>query len=145
MPATRGRKPRYTRLACLASICVLALAGCSPSGNRKILQDANGKVVPLEVAELYRGLKHCDQQSMTFVHLAKRQYIGDPDRKLPADVFTSAYAERVPLPADARDTGFHSEKLRLYEAADQSAVYVVAVDATTAKRLPLASRVIGCD
>lgn len=123
---------------------VVPAAACSGPAPAE-LTDAGGRPVPDQVASIYRGLKHCDTTRVTYVMLGDRQYVGDPDKKTPDAPWRAAYADRVAVPGDARDTGYRSGALRVFVAADGSAVYLVRSDGQWAKRLPKAPYAMGCD
>ena len=127
----------------LLSAAVLLSVGCGASAPDE-LRDVNGKPVPVEIASIYGGAKHCDTQRVTYVMLGDTQYVGDPRKKSSDEPLRAGYADRVALPADAKDTGYHSGNLRLFIAADGTAAYLVRGDGKTAKRLPKAPHPIGC-
>lgn len=97
-------------------------------GTYGVWTDADGTPVP--VAKVYSapGPEHCDWQRMTFLHLddptrRARSYVEDPERDL-LDVVAGPYLDDVPLPADARDTGWEREGRHLWLSADGRYAYV---------------------
>ena len=134
--------PRSVRQLLIAALVVQAV-GCGTSAPAE-LKDASGKPVPDQVGAIYRGVKHCDTTRVTYVWLGHQQYVGDPRKKSPHEPLRAGYADRVAVPADAKDTGYHSGHLRLFLAADGLALYLVRSDGRTAKRLPKAPYPEGC-
>lgn len=53
------------------------------------------------------------------------QYVRDPEGTFPADALAGRYSGNATLPATARDTGFRSDKWRLWVAADGRAAFLV--------------------
>ncbi|MEP7056002.1 MAG: hypothetical protein ABI912_12230 [Actinomycetota bacterium] len=127
---------------------MLFAVGCSrsPSASAPMkLVDAAGKHVPQEKAEISKGPAHCDWTSLTFVFIDRREYVADPQRKLPAGALKGEYADRIPVPSDARDTGYHVGDVHLYEAADRQAVYLLSAKKGMAQRLSAVTQSVGCD
>jgi hypothetical protein len=123
-------------------------------------QDADGNELSFSVAGSRSGIAHCGWQSATFLLLGwplgthssgfhdGRQYVRDPDGVVPdylADDHVAypvaatetdttepppGFAVGVELPADAVDTGYHTETMRLFiSAADaEQAVYMETED-----------------
>lgn len=113
--------------------------------------DATGARVLTSKVQSYPGPEHCDWQEITFLqigdHRQGQQYLRDVDGALARSTRTS-YAEQVPLPGDATDSGWRRDGRALWLVPDRSAAYLVdlaEVDGpTVAERWPGAEDVIGC-
>lgn len=92
--------------------------------------DDSGTPVSIEEIVSFHGPEHCDWQDSTWIWLGEDgrdgEFIGNPDRGL-RDGLRTTYALDVPLPEDARDTGWTRDGNRLFIAADGSAAYLVSV------------------
>ncbi|MCQ4207511.1 hypothetical protein [Streptomyces longispororuber] len=117
-------------------------ASCDPSEFRradrerldiKVWEDRRGRPVSTTKIDSSMGPEHCDWQTVEFLHLdsAKdrrgqgRQYLRDPEGQLTGlKTLRSSYAEDVPMPADAVDTGYRHHGRELWLAADGAAAYV---------------------
>jgi hypothetical protein len=114
-----------------------ALAGCGRAGEYErarpgpyagTWQDRTGRELPDDHPSnegfsmlSFNGARHCDTQSVTFLAVAwppgkvassidartVRQYVRDPHRALRQVIFLGEFADDVPLPPDARATGYH--------------------------------------
>ena len=89
---------------------------------------ADDRAVPTYRVTSAKGPQHCDWESATFLSIddggqaGGSGYVRDPDGVL-AD-YAPSYQASVPLPADARATGWHRGEQSLWLAVDGSAAYV---------------------
>ena len=93
---------------------------------------------PIPVAEVYSapGPEHCEWQRMTFLILddqgqRSRSYVEAPEEELRPYV-AGAYRSKVPLPPDARDTGWEREGDHLWLSTDGRYAYVGTPEAVAA-------------
>lgn len=93
----------------------------------QVWTDRSGKPVPATELEAWRGPEHCDWQSMTFLRLGRRTYVGNLDPELERYA-SGPFRRHAELPADAVDTGFRRDGDRLWVAADRTRAYVGAPD-----------------
>jgi hypothetical protein len=118
-------------------------------------RDSKGKAVSDRVIDSYHGPEHCDTQTVVFIDMGwppgtpagafdKRQYVRDPQAKLPSDYLPRTLDLNARLPADARFSGFSTEKMELWlSKADQGrAAYVVI--GKVVERWPRATKPIYC-
>lgn len=94
---------------------------------QRVWVDRNGKRVPTTVLSSAFGSDHCDWETVTFLSLRGRQFVGDPHGALDklAVEKLAAYREDTKLPADATDTGYRLDGRELWRAADGHGVFVV--------------------
>ncbi|MER5945494.1 hypothetical protein ABT127_05480 [Streptomyces sp. NPDC001904] len=136
-------------------------AACDPSEYRArerarlsvmVWQDTRGRAVSTAKVVGWMGAEHCDWQSVEFLTLGRgddgrlrgRQFLRDPERKLAdLDGLTTTYANDVPLPADAVDTGYRHDGRELWLAPDKSRAYVRDADGAV-ERWPGRDEPVGC-
>lgn len=113
--------------------------------------DTSGARVSVEQVVSFHGSAHCDWQDTTWIYLGEEgergEFLGNPDPGL-RDLLRTTYALDVPVPEDARDTGWSRKGRRLLIAADGSAAYLVpaydGVDRSIGDRWPAPKQPIGC-
>lgn len=113
--------------------------------------DESGARVSVQKIMSFHGSAHCDWKDTTWIWLGKDgkegEFLGNPHRDL-RDMLRSTYELDVPVPADARDTGWSRGTERLLIAADGSAVYLVptnqGADQSVGDRWPAAKEPIRC-
>ena len=93
----------------------------------QVWTDEQGRPVPATRLEAWRGPEHCDWQSMTFLQLRGRMYVGNlaPDLE---ELAVGPFRAHTELPADAVDTGFRRDGDRLWLSADRKRAYVGSPD-----------------
>ena len=112
-----------------------------------VWQDESGTSVPVTTVVSFHGPEHCGWQESTWIWLgedgADGEFIGNPTRDL-RDGLQTTYELDVPVPADARDTGWSHDGNRLLIAEDGSAAYLVSTvadaDRTVGDRWPAAKK-----
>jgi hypothetical protein len=95
--------------------------------------------VPVPVTKVYSspGPAHCSWESMTFLILDEgtgrrsRSYIENPNKEL-RDYIAAPYLRNVPLPDDARDTGWQRNGRHLWLSTDGRYAYVGTVTSVDA-------------
>jgi hypothetical protein len=102
--------------------------------------DSEGNRVPTSTVTSYEA-QHCGWESVTFLTINDRQYLGDPDGVLSDVVWFDGNAT---LPADATDTGFQHEGRHLWISADQAVAYLVDGNHVEAWPTPTTGHPIGC-
>lgn len=110
-----------------------------------VWRDDSGRSMSINTIVSFHGPEHCNWQDSTWIWLGEDgkdgEFIGNPPRDL-RDGLRTTYALDVPVPADARDTGWSHDGDRLLIAADGSAAYLVAsyedADRTVGDRWPAA-------
>ncbi len=135
---------------------VASYAACDPAEWPPEVSDANGvwvwtdpdgDRVPTSTIHSFSGPEHCGWQDMTYLVLGERgadgEFYGTPVPDL-AHLLRTPYAAHVPLPADARDTGYSRDGRRVWLGADGRAAYLVGADGD-AERWPSAREPIRCD
>ncbi|MEU1462437.1 hypothetical protein ABZ467_17400 [Streptomyces sp. NPDC005727] len=109
----------------------------------EVWTDRDGGRVPVRKLSGWTGPEHCDWQSARFLDLDGRTYARDPEGVLTRDgLLRAPYHARVPLPATARDTGYHYRGLRLWLTDDRDAAYVRTAAGTEA--WPQVKNGVGC-
>ncbi|MEU9290160.1 hypothetical protein AB0D57_37310 [Streptomyces sp. NPDC048275] len=102
----------------------------------EIWTDRDGRRVPTTTVSSRTGPEHCDWENVHFLDLGDgedvRQYARDPDGALGTELLTSAYDGAVPMPADARDTGYRFKDWALWLADDEETAYVRTSDGVEA-------------
>jgi hypothetical protein len=131
------RTGRSRMVAALLLASAAALTGCAREGEYRrtppsryagTWQDRTGRELPDDHPSSegfallsYDGARHCDAESVTFLSVAwppgrvassidaptVRQYVRDPYRASRQVRFRGSFARDVPLPPDARATGYH--------------------------------------
>ena len=131
------RTGRSRMVAALLLASAAALTGCAREGDYErtppsryagTWQDRTGRELPDDHPSSegfallsYDGARHCDAESVTFLSVAwppgrvassidaptVRQYVRDPYRAYRQVRFRGSFARDVPLPPDARATGYH--------------------------------------
>ncbi len=146
---------RYTLAAALALLFLPACGGASAAWNEPWL-DAKNSTALQEVVSTFRGSRHCDQQSVVFLHLAlplgtrahtddpgAPQYVRDVEGRFRAGYgkTLTAFDDNASLPPDARYTGYHTDRgdeLWISRRDIGRAVYIVTDDSV--ERWPRVSR-----
>jgi hypothetical protein len=119
-------------------------------------RDGKGQAVSEKVITSYYGAEHCDTETVVFIDMGwppgtptgpfidRRQYVRDPEGKLPNDYLPRTLDLDARLPAAARFSGLSAEKMELWlSAADESrAAYVVI--GKVVERWPRATQPIYC-
>ncbi|MEU4039464.1 hypothetical protein [Streptomyces collinus] len=91
----------------------------------EVWTDRAGERVPVRRLSSHPGPEHCDWQSAHFLTLGERTYVRDPEGVFRRDGLIDArYRQRVRMPADARDTGYHRRGRHLWLTADRDTAYV---------------------
>lgn len=110
------------------------------------------------VLHLFHGIEHCDWQDVTFLHVSwplgtvvrspyrdgYRQYIRDPERKLLPAFRLEPFVSDIPLPGDARATGYHRAGWELWVSPSHVDRYVYLVHGDRAERWPRAGLDVAC-
>ena len=103
-------------------------ASFTDSISEEIWTDRAGHRVPTTVLSSSTGPEHCDWESVHFLDMGQdedtRQYARDPDGALGSELLTSDYDGDVPMPADARDTGYRFKDWQLWLTDDKSTAYM---------------------
>ncbi|OQD53234.1 hypothetical protein BM536_029435 [Streptomyces phaeoluteigriseus] len=106
------------------------------SGRYEFWTDAQGERQPVARIHSSVGPEHCDWQTVRFLTLGRGErattYVRDPDGALGTAVQTAPYDPDVPLPADARDTGYRHGEWRLWLTDDRRTAYVRTPDGVEA-------------
>lgn len=106
----------------------------------------------------YDGARHCDPQSVTFLAVAwppgrvassidaptVRQYVRDPDRHYRQAPFRGRFARDVPLPPDARATGYHHGPYALWVSPSDADRHVYVQGPDGVERWARPAQRIGC-
>jgi hypothetical protein len=132
---------------------VVGLRACDPSefdivdignGAPTVWRDAADVPVRTEVVVSSPGPGHCGWQRTVFLTLGpdKAQYFRDPHGDL-AEYSVVPFDPDANLPADAVDTGFHTDEWHLYTIPSGRAVFIRTKDGTV-ERWPRATEPIGC-
>lgn len=112
----------------------------------EIWTDRNGRRVPVTDVSSSVGAAHCDWQKAHFLELGeyrdRRMYARDPDGVLEPGMLNAAYDGDVPMPGDARDTGYRRGEWRLWLTDDKSMAYVRTPDGVEA--WPRVKDGVGC-
>ncbi|WP_129305224.1 hypothetical protein [Streptomyces sp. L2] len=109
----------------------------------QVWTDAHGRRVPVGRLTSSAGPEHCGWQSARFLDLDGRTYVRDPHGVLArAGLLTAPFRDHVPMPAGARDTGYHYRGLRLWLTGDRNTAYVRT--GGTVEAWPRAKRDAGC-
>lgn len=111
-----------------------------------VFTDPDGARVPVTTVTTFRGSEHCGEQDTTFLTFGEygkgESFVGNPSRSMRSQL-RATYEEDVALPADATDTGFSKDELRVWLAADGSAAYLVGADGF-AERWPAPKETMWC-
>jgi hypothetical protein len=98
--------------------------------------------------EASAGPSHCGWDSLTFLYIGwplgthsisaapEREYIRDPRRTLHTQTLAGTWARNPTLPADARDTGYRYDVLKLYLAPSDENSYAYLVAPADSERWP---------
>jgi hypothetical protein len=131
---------------------VVGLRACDPSefdpvdvlDGLTIWRDAADRPLPTYAIHSHAGPGHCDWERAIFLSLGREhtQYIRDPRHDL-RDRTVMSFDPDVSIPADASDTGFHTEEWHLFTVPSGRAVYIRTSDGTY-ERWPRAREPIGC-
>ncbi|MET9831032.1 hypothetical protein ABZ078_17390 [Streptomyces sp. NPDC006385] len=112
----------------------------------EIWTDEHGRRVPTTEISGSVGSAHCGWEKVHFLALGeyrdRRMYARDPDGVLEPGMLTAAYDGDVPMPADARDTGYRLGDRRLWLTGGRSTAYVRTPDGVEA--WPLVKDGVGC-
>ncbi|MER6038125.1 MULTISPECIES: hypothetical protein [unclassified Streptomyces] len=99
----------------------------------EVWTDRDGGRVPVRRLTGWTGPEHCDWQSARFIDLDGRTYARDPEGVLARDgLLRAPYRAHAPLPATARDTGYHYRGLRLWLTPARDTAYVRTATGTEA-------------
>ncbi|MET7289533.1 hypothetical protein [Streptomyces sp. NPDC005573] len=91
----------------------------------EVWKDRAGKRVPVSRLSSSSGAEHCGWQSARILDVDGHEYARDPGGVLRGDgLLEEPYRPDVPMPAGARDTGYHREGLRLWLTGDRATAYV---------------------
>jgi hypothetical protein len=108
-----------------------------------IWTDSSGEQVHSDVISSSVGPGHCGHERTIWLHLRRDElYIRDPFGDL-ADWTIVSFDPDVPLPADAIDTGYHTDRWHLFTIPSGRAVFVRTEDGTI-ERWPRARDGLGC-
>lgn len=106
------------------------------SQDYEIWTDRSGRRVPLTVISSSVGSAHCDWQGAHFLGLGEgrdgRTYARDPHGVLGDEMLLGEYDGDVPMPADARDTGYRLRDWQLWLSGDEKVAYVRTSDGVEA-------------
>ncbi len=119
----------------MAVVLAATAIGCAPSYEVWSSSTVRVTVEP--------GSSQCDMQSLQFIRWDGKAYVRDPEGIVPVGVREGAFEDAVSLPADANDTGLRNGDRSIWEAGDQTALYVVKDQ--LAERWPEVERGYGCD
>jgi hypothetical protein len=132
-----------------------ASASCDPaelpadftdSREMEIWTDAAGKRIPTTTVSSSLGPEHCDWQSARMLSLGRgqdtEQYVRDPEGVFERDRLSAPYGADLPMPGDARDTGYRLGDRELWLTDDRTAAYVRTPDGVEA--WPRTKEVIAC-
>ena len=103
--------------------------------------DAEDNRVLTSIVTSFQGGDHCGWESVTFLVLGDRQYIGDP-RGVLADVVW--FDDHATLPADATDTGYRNEGRHLWMSADGEVAYLIDSNRVEAWPAPTSAHPVAC-
>ncbi|MET7700876.1 hypothetical protein [Streptomyces sp. NPDC005485] len=121
-------------------------ASFTDSKDYEIWTDRDGRRVATTKVSSAEGAEHCDWQSAHFLGLGHGKdavlYARDPAKVLGTQLLTSAYDADVPMPADARDTGYRFHDWQLWVTPDKKKVYVRTPDGVEA--WPRTKNGVGC-
>ncbi len=131
---------------------VVALRACDPAefapgsgftgGLLAVWQDAEGERVPTTVVHESQGPEHCGWGSTIWLRVEGALYLRDPNGVL-TEAVVGSFDPDVPLPTDARSTGYHEGGRTIWRDEDPAAIYVVMAD--RAERWPRAlDPFLGC-
>ena len=114
----------------------------------QVWTDAAGRRAPITTVRSFAGPGHCDWQDITFLVLAdragERQYLRDVTGRL-GDLLATTYADGVPVPESATDTGLSRDGADLWLAKDRTAAYLVrGGNRLDAERWPASTGRIAC-
>ncbi|WP_445284437.1 hypothetical protein [Streptomyces sp. DSM 118148] len=99
----------------------------------EVWTDRGGRRVPVRRLSGSDGPEHCGWQSARFLAVDGRTYARDPEGALARDgLLRAPYRAHVPMPAAARDTGYHYRGQRLWLTADRDTAYVRTAAGTEA-------------
>jgi hypothetical protein len=135
---------------------LLTVTACGGADWEDSWRDARGEVVPESVVSTVRGADHCGWESAVFLRLgwplgtaaktsdSAREYVRDPERRLPAKEFVVPLDLDTSLPGDARYTGYHLDDAQLWlsEREANEAIYIVRGE--TIERWPRSRSFIAC-
>jgi hypothetical protein len=117
---------------------IVGLRACDPSefepahgltDETTLWLDADGSLVRADRIFTRLGPEHCGWQDVTFLHFEEEQYLRDVEGVLDGKT-TRPFQVFAALPADAVDTGLHTDELHLFTVPDGSVVYVRSKDGT---------------
>jgi len=104
--------------------------------------DADDDLVPTARIFSRHGAGHCGWEAVTFLYLGDKLYLRDLDGVL-ADQTELPFREVAALPADAVDTGLHTDTWHLFTVSDERVIYIRTRDGTI-ERWGRGSDEIGC-
>ena len=116
--------------------------------NIGVWEDESGRRVPIDRVQSYQGPEHCSWTDITFLLVGPERkadmYVRDAKREF-SGLLRTTFANDVPLPEGATDTGFRRDGRQLWIGPDEEAAYLVSLDeAEDVDRWPRAKRRIGC-
>ena len=144
-----------TRVLVAVSL-LLTVTGCGGTDWEDSWRDARGEVVPESVVSTVRGAEHCGWESAFFLWLgwplgtaaktsaSAREYIRDPERRLPAKQVLVPLDLDASLPGDARYTGYHLDDAQLWVSAREAREAVYIVRGEKIERWPRSRSLIAC-
>lgn len=98
-------------------------------------------VGPGEISS-HAGPEHCEWQRATFVYLASRLYLRDPENVV-GEGFRAGLRQGIRLPEDARDTGYRAGELEVWlPSSEVGAAFIRVGD--DVERWPLVAAGVGC-
>ena len=130
---------------------VVGLRACDPSEfdladlgpmAGKVWLNAADAPARTDLITSYPGAGHCGWETTVFLTYDRRQYFRDPKHAL-KEYSVIAFDATSRLPADAVDTGFHTERWHLFTIPSGRAVFVRTLDGRI-ELWPRASQAIGC-
>jgi hypothetical protein len=104
--------------------------------------DAEGQRAPTARIFSRRGAGHCGWEAIIFLYVEDKLYLRDLKGEL-ADQTAGPFREVAALPADAVDTGLHTDNWHLFTVPDERFIYIRTNDGTI-ERWGRGSDDIGC-
>jgi hypothetical protein len=145
----QGGKSSVWRLSAWAMCAPSELTGEAARLGYGVWLDVDGDAVSTSEVMTLRGPEHCGWENVTFIEVNRsstrlEQFVLDPTGELD-QLLRTTYDAHVPLPDDARDTGWRRGGLALWlQRGGQAAYLVNLADPTDVQRWPRAEHTIGC-